>query len=119
VTAATGGANLSADRASNSATPAFTNLSDIVLTEQANGDLPVQTSTTLILTAPAGWQFNAGVGTASATKSGGGGAEVSVNSISVTSSNITVNITVSGTGQINSLIISGIQIQATEGGNVP
>ena len=119
VAAATGGTGISADNATNGATPGFTTLGNIVYLEQANGDLPVQTSTTLILTAPAGWRFNPGVGSASATKSGGGGAEVAINSISVTSSNLTLNITVSGTGQINTLTISGLQVQATEGGNVP
>src|SRR6185369_1046865 len=36
-----------------------------------------------------------------------------------TASNITVNFDVGGTGQINSLTISGIQAQGTEGGSVP
>src|SRR5207248_11369281 len=86
----------------------------------ANADVAAQTSKTLILTAPAGWRFNAGTGTAVGGKiSGSGGPEVSVNSITVTASNITVNLTASGTGQINNLTISGIQVQATEGGNLP
>src|SRR5439155_1273838 len=109
-----------ADNAANGATPAFTTLGNIVFTEQANNDFPAQTSTTLILTAPAGWQFNPGAGSASSSKiSGGGNNEVNINSLSVTSSNVTVNLTITGTGQINSLTLSGIQVQATEGGNVP
>ena len=44
---------------------------------------------------------------------------LSNSSTTVTASNITVNFDVSGTGQINSLTISGIQVQTTEGGNVP
>src|ERR1043166_4354169 len=120
ITAATGGTNLSADLAQNSAAPAFTTLGNIVITEGNANDFASGTSRTLILTAPSGWRFNAGVGTATAAKvSGNGGNEVAVDGITVTSSNITVTITISGTGNINSLTVSNIQVQATDGGNVP
>src|ERR1051326_3470310 len=120
VTVATGGTNLSADLATNGAAPAFTTLGNIVITETGTGDFAAQTTKTLILTAPNGWLFSPGTGSATAAKiSGGGGNEVAVNSIAVTASNITVTITVSGTGQIKSLTISGIQVRATEGGNLP
>src|SRR5206468_4400487 len=56
---------------------------------------------------------------AGAKVSGAGGSEVNVNSITVTSSNITINITVTDVGNISSLTISGIQVQATEGGALP
>src|SRR5438094_7851241 len=73
-----------------------------------------------LLPVPPGTQYNSGVGTATATRvSGSGTTEVSVNSISITANTITVTYTVSGTGQINRLTLSGIQVRATEGGNLP
>src|SRR5438128_5125750 len=120
ITAATGGANISADKAQNATAPAFTTLGNIVILEGANGDFASGSSRTLILTAPSGWRFNAGTGTATGAKvSGSGGNELTVNSIAVTASNITVTFNVGGTGQINSLTISGLQVQATDGGNIP
>src|SRR3989442_1451921 len=62
VTAPTGGSGLSADSAQNGATPTFTALGDLIIQEQANGDFPLQTNKTLILSAPSGWRFNAGAG---------------------------------------------------------
>src|SRR5438105_3694122 len=120
VTAASGGANVSADKPQNGAAPGYTTLGDIVITEGVNNDFAVQTSKTLILTAPAGWRFNAGVGAAVGGKiSGSGGPEISVNSITVTASNLTANFSVNGTAQVNTLTISGIQVQANEGGVLP
>ena len=120
VTAATGGTNVSADRAQNGAAPAFITLGNIVIQEGANGDFATGSNRTLILTAPSGWQFNPGVGSATGSNvSGSGGNEISVNSISVTATTITVTYSVSGTGQINRLTIGGIQVRPTEGGNLP
>src|SRR5438552_12555779 len=120
ITAGTGGTSLSADKAQNATAPAFTTLGNIVILEGANGDFATGTGVTLILTAPSGWRFNAGTGTATAAKiSGSGGPEVAINSFTVTATNMTVNMTVTGTGQINSLTISGIQVQATDGSVVP
>ncbi len=119
ITTATGGTNISADKAQNATAPAFTTLGNIVILEGAIGDFALGSSRTLILTAPSGWRFNAGTGTATGAKvSGSGGNELTVNSTTVTASTITVNFDVGGTGQINSLTISGIQVQATDGGNV-
>src|SRR5438034_770593 len=97
ITAATGGTNISADRAQNGAASAFTTLGDIAIQEGATGDFASASARTLILTVPSGWQFNSGVGTATATRVSGSGAnEVSVNSISITANTITVTYTVSG-----------------------
>src|SRR5215213_3836664 len=119
VTPATGGANISADKAANATLPAFTTLGDIVIAENVNNDFPVQANSTLILTAPTGWQFNPGVGTTAATKAGAGGNELNDNSITVTATTITVNISVTGTVQSNTLSIKGIQVRATDGANLP
>src|SRR5207244_9041285 len=102
VSAAGGGTLISADLASNGVAAAFTTLGNIVIAEQANNDFPVQTSRTLILTAPSGWRFNAGTG--SAVRSGG--TELTVNSFAVTTTNMMVTLTVSGTSQLSTLTIS-------------
>src|SRR6185503_6787933 len=77
ITNATGGTNISADTAQNAAVPSFTTLGNIVILEGATGDFATGSSVTLMLTAPTGWRFNAGIGAASATKvSGTGSPEV-------------------------------------------
>src|SRR5215212_6835209 len=119
VTPAAGGTNISADKAANATSPAFTTLGDIVIAENVNNDFPVQANRTLILTAPTGWQFNPGVGTTAATKTGAGGNELNDNSITVTATTITVNISVTGITQLNTLSIKGIEVRATDGANVP
>src|SRR5262249_6948495 len=120
ITAATGGTSISADTAQNSATPSFTTLGNIVIQEGANGDFAAGTGVTLIFTAPTGWRFNPGIGTAVAAQgSGPGGNQSAVNSTTITASNITVNFTVSGVGQINSLTLLGIQVQSTNGATLP
>lgn len=53
VTAATSGTNISADKAANATSPAYTTLGNIVITEGADTDFAAsQSNTTLILTAP-------------------------------------------------------------------
>ncbi|MFH0951173.1 MAG: HYR domain-containing protein, partial [bacterium] len=57
ITTATGGTNISADTTNG----AWTSLGAITITELANGDIPrSQAGTTLILKAPAGFEFNTG-----------------------------------------------------------
>jgi phosphotransferase system IIA component len=124
VTAPLGGVNVSADKAANAASPAFTALGNIVITEGATTDFADTASAfkTLILTAPSGWTFNPGVGSAS----GATGSRDIVTSppangpqISVSSSTITVSFQVSGTTKTDTLTISGIQVRATDGANIP
>jgi len=118
-TPASGGTNLSADKAQNGAASAFTALGNVVITEGANNDF--RTSGTLILTAPSGWQFNGASGvTVKAGKVGGGGpSELSATVGAVTASSITLNITVNAVGQLDVLTVSGIEAQSVEGGNLP
>src|SRR4051812_30301143 len=80
ITAATGAANLSADNAANATTPAFTSLGNIIITEVDKADFAAGASKTLILTAPAGWAFQAGTGSATAAAGG----NLTVNSTTVT-----------------------------------
>ena len=117
VTTATGGTNISADVAQNGVTPAFTTLGNIVIAETGSGkgDFGAGTNVTLILTAPSGWSFNAGVGSVTFTSL----ANISNASIAVTSSNLTVTMTVVGTNKLDTLTISNVQVRATDGGNVP
>ena len=118
VTAASGGANVSADKALNGAVPAFTTLGNIVIAEPVNpfkADFATGTNKTLILSAPVGWRFNAGVGSVSFAS----GNNITAASISVATSNLTVTLTVSGSNAIDSLTLSGLQMQAVEGGTLP
>ena len=117
VTPASGGTNLSADKAANATLPAWTTLGNIVIAEVANDDLAAsQTNVTLILTAPTGWQFNTGVGTVAYTAS----RDITAASIAVTGTTITVTFSTDGTGnKADQITISGIQIQATSGATLP
>src|SRR5436190_8652500 len=108
VTSATGGTNISADKALNSTNgAAFSALSNIVITEGAASDFGAGANQTLILTLPSGWRFNAGVGTVSFTSS----RNVTAATISVTASNATVTLSVNGTSALDTLTISGLQVQ--------
>lgn len=110
---ATGGINISADKAANAVNPAYTALVDIQISEGAgtNGDFSVGTNKTLILTAPSGWQFNPTVGSVSFMA----GRNISAASLSVTSPIITATLTVGNTNKADTLIISGIQVRAVAG----
>lgn len=88
----------------------YTNLGNIVIDEGLTSDFAVATNATLILTAPANFQFNAGVGSISQN---GGAVNLSALSIVVTASTITITYTSGGTNRDDILTISGIQIRAT------
>lgn len=92
----------------------FTTLGNIVITEVSKADFPVQTSTTLILTAPTGFEFQAGAGTVSHVA----GNNITSSSISVTNSTITVTISVNNTNRWDILTISGINARATIAGSM-
>jgi hypothetical protein len=119
-TPASGGTSLSADRAQNGVTPAFTTLGGVVITEASNNDFKV--GGTLILTAPSGWVFNpAAAISATPGKVGGGSTAIDISASvgAITTSSITINITVNATNRLDNLTISGIQVQAAEGGSLP
>ena len=112
ITTPTGGQNLTADRALNSTNgAAFTNLGNIVIAEGVNTDFANGANVSLILTLPPGWQFKPGVGTVSFTS----GRNLSAASIAVTTDQVTVTFTVSGTPALDTLTISGLQVQAFDG----
>src|SRR6266404_1378155 len=115
VTAASGGSNISADTAQDATSPAFTTLGNIVIAENATGDFSIGTNVTLILTAPSGWRFKAGTGSVKFARN----RDMTSARISVSASNITVTLTVAGTSETNSVTISGIKVQATDGAAMP
>ena len=115
LTGASGGGNISADTASNAPAPAWTTLGAITIAEGASTDFTNGTSVTLILRAPAGFQFNTAV-TPNITFTGN--KNIQSASVAMTdSSNITVMLTVSGTAVSgDSLTIgstTGIQVRPT------
>jgi hypothetical protein len=87
----------------------FTAIGNIVITENAIDDFANQSGVTIILSAPAGFEFQAGVGTVSFTA----GRNISSASITVTSSAITVTYSCPGTNRADVLTISGIQARGT------
>ncbi|MFH1800918.1 MAG: filamentous hemagglutinin N-terminal domain-containing protein, partial [Candidatus Omnitrophota bacterium] len=117
ITAATGGTGISADNAADASSPAWTTLTDIVIAESNKKDFNKETTNvTLVLTAPAGWTFNAGIGTVSHIT----GKDISSSSISVTSSTVTVTLTVgSESSSGDAITIHGIQVQALQGAALP
>lgn len=108
--------SISADGAANSTTtPAYSTIGNIVIEEGANTDFSAGASVTLVLGAPAGWTFNAGVGSVSFSNA----RDISSASLSVTSASVTVTFTVGGTAKSDRLTISGLQVRADEGANIP
>lgn len=87
----------------------YQNLGNIVITEAANGDFATGAGQTFIISAPADFEFNPGVGSISQN---GGAVNLSALSISVTSTTITVTYTSGGTNKNDILTISGIQVRA-------
>src|ERR1043166_8129446 len=116
ITTATGG-TISADKAANASSPSFTTLGNIVVTEGANGDFAIGANVTFILNAPAGWNFNTAASVTSTFTASRNITSASVTSKTTTA--ITVTLTVTGTNKADILTIGGVQIQATEGGNIP
>ncbi len=92
ITPATGGTNISADKSANATLPAWTTLGAISIDEGSPGnknDFSSGTGVTLILKAPAGFQFNTAV-TPNITFTAG--QDITAASIAITDSN-TVTIT--------------------------
>lgn len=96
----------------NTSPGAYISIGNILITENSNNDLAVQTGATLILSAPAGFQFNAGVGSVSYIA----GRNITAASITVTATTITVTFSVNNTNRSDQLTISGIQARATAPG---
>jgi type IX secretion system substrate protein len=87
---------------------AFTQINWITIRENVNTDFTSpQVGVTLILTAPAGFEFNPGVGTFNVT-----GSDLANISMAVTNTTITFTFDVTGTGSIDLIQIKKIQVRA-------
>lgn len=113
VTPGTGGTNICANRAVGGVNAGFTTLGNIVITEGLNNDI-TNGFHNLVLNAPAGWQFNTG---AVPTFASTGSDVISVTSGGITTTSLTVQIISFGTANINSITITGLQVQATGAGS--
>ncbi len=89
--------------------PSYTGLGNIVITEGANGDFSASAGATLILTAPPGFSFQAGVGSVSFTAS----QNITSATVAVTAADITVTMSVGATNKPDALTISGINVTAS------
>ncbi|MFZ9386235.1 MAG: hypothetical protein ACO25B_00005, partial [Chitinophagaceae bacterium] len=119
VTPASGGTNIPADKAANASSPAYTTLGDITVSEGRSsasnrGDFSAPGGT-LILTAPAGWKFNPGIGSVTYTASN----DITAATITVTAYTITVNLTIPTVLNNDQFKITGIQVQADNGSVLP
>jgi unsaturated rhamnogalacturonyl hydrolase len=115
VTSASGGGSISADTASNAPAPAWTTLGAITITEGASTDFTNGNGVTLVLKAPAGFQFNTAV-TPNVTFTAGKNI-TSASAVMTDASTITITLTVSGAAVSgDSLTIgstTGIQVRPT------
>ena len=117
ITKATSGINISADKASNAASPAFTALGNIVIRENLRTDIPNPSAGgTFTISAPQGWKFKSATGTITAN---GPPNDIISKSITVTANTIIINYTTNTANNIDILTISGIQIQCSNGADVP
>jgi hypothetical protein len=90
-------------------TAAFS-LGTIKILENGNTDFPASSSGTIILTAPANFQFTTGVGSAVDLRAGGG--NITGVSVSVTLTTITITWSSGGgAAKIDSIAINGVQVQ--------
>lgn len=84
-------------------------IGNIIIKEGNTGDLPIQSGTTLVLTAPTGFTFQVNTGSVQVTAS----QNISSASLSVTLTTITLTLTVTGTNKIDSITIIGVNARAT------
>ncbi|PLX03348.1 MAG: hypothetical protein C0594_10565, partial [Marinilabiliales bacterium] len=83
---------------------------DIIVDEgAANNFAGGQANQTYVLSAPAGFEFNPGIGSVSEP----GGGDISAISLTVTSGTATVTMSTSGTANTDQFTISGLQLMAT------
>jgi len=124
VTAATGGGAISADTNSTTGTGAFTTLTGPVINETNNTGMPVGT---MILTAPAGFEFDTAANSVTVTVTGTGTrayintlasttGQARTKTFTPTTTTITVWVTTASTGTGRSLFTwSGIKVRPTAG----
>ena len=95
----------------------YYDLGDIVITESQNSNFSTGTNRTLILTAPANFEFQASIGTVSINSSG----NIDSGTYIISTTNISITYTCSQTNKQDVLTISGIKVRAiniTSTGNI-
>ena len=113
ITPATGGTNISADKAANSSGHAWTTLGTIKIAETlANDFAPNQSGVTFVLTAPSNWVFNTSAGSVGYSSNG---SFSSVSITSITSNAVTVTFSTTNTSAIDYITISGLQVEPSNG----
>jgi hypothetical protein len=111
ITPATGG-SISADKAANSSTAAWTTLGSITITEAVKTEFGTGTNKTLVLKAPAGFQFNSpGAPVVSFTSK----KDITAATVAITSNLITVTLTVKGITNSDALVIKSVQVRPSAG----
>ncbi len=122
VTAAAGGTNICSNKAADGSAPGYTTLGVITMAEGAVADFGNSGGNwtcTMNINAPAGWQFNtASVMTFSNTTTGG--ADVTGTTV-ITFSSTVLEVRFAGTNRVNldTVFISGLQVQATSTSSAP
>lgn len=116
VTGASGGAAISADTAAAGGSGAWTTLGAIIIDESKKSDISSGSGLTLVLKAPAGFEFNTGL-VPSVSFTGGGditSASAQINDPST----LTVTLNVSGTASTDTLTVgaTGLQVRPVVGG---
>ena len=111
ITQGNGGANICSSKAVGGIAPAYTTLSNIVITEGLISDLSGPGTDVLVLNAPTGWQFNTGTPPTITYITGSNITSTPVFTITATS--ITINISTNGTNGSDQFSINGLQVQAT------
>ncbi|GAA4468663.1 hypothetical protein GCM10023093_26720 [Nemorincola caseinilytica] len=111
ITPASNGTNICANLAVGGSTPGYTNLGTITVSEGNTNDIATGTPRTFVLNAPAGWRFNTAVTPTTGFTTGRN--IVFMNLGGFTATSLTVNIFVTGTGQIDVFTVGNLQVQAT------
>jgi hypothetical protein len=110
----TGGTNICSIRAATGSAPAYNTLGTITFFETNQADITVGPHT-LVLSAPAGWQFNT---LATPTLNFTGGRNITaVTFAGMTTTTMTINVTTSGTTLFDVFSIANVQVQATTTGS--
>ncbi len=111
VTPASGGTNICANLAVGGATPGWTSLGTITVSENNNNDISTGFPRTLVITAPAGWQFNTAA--APTLNFTAGRNIIFVNSGGFSATALTINVFINNTNQQDAITIAGLQVRAT------
>ncbi len=109
-----GGTDISADTAADATTPAWTDLDTMTIAEEVATDIGVGDDKTLVLKAPAGFEFNP----ASVPSISGIAADITALSLVLTATEITITMSVGATSTSDTILIGAspaIQVRPTTG----